>query len=184
MSRLIFLLEEPSLKAMLEQLLPRVLPKVRFFCITHEGKQDLEKSIPRKLRAWKEPEVRFVVVRDNDGGDCRRLKKRLQRLCERAGRPDTLVRIPCQELEAWYFGEPAVLATAYSQEGLARLGARARFRDPDAIVNPSAELERLVPEFQKIAGARRMGASLSATGNRSRSFQVFLAGVRLAGMSG
>ena len=26
-----------------------------FLCVAHEGKQDLEKSIPRKLRAWREP---------------------------------------------------------------------------------------------------------------------------------
>ena len=40
-----------------------------FICVPHEGKQDLEKSIPRKLRAWREPSAHFIVVRDNDGGE-------------------------------------------------------------------------------------------------------------------
>lgn len=50
---LIFLLEEPSMKATLENLLPKIIPpEINYKCIAHEGKQDLEKSIPRKLKAW------------------------------------------------------------------------------------------------------------------------------------
>ena len=41
-----------------------------FQCVPHDGKDDLERSIPRKLRGWREPGVRFVIVRDNDRGDC------------------------------------------------------------------------------------------------------------------
>ena len=77
MSRVVFLLEEYSMKVLLEGLLPRLVPCLPFLCVPHEGKQDLERSIPRKLRAWREPGVRFVVVRDNDGSDCRALKARL-----------------------------------------------------------------------------------------------------------
>jgi len=62
--KLVFLLEERSMKEFLRGLLPRILPAgCEFQLIPHEGKSDLEKSIPRKLRAWLEPEVRFVVVR-------------------------------------------------------------------------------------------------------------------------
>jgi len=68
--RLVFFLEEPSMKAFLEQLLPRYFPKLTFQCVTHAGKQDLEKSLRRKLAAWNRPGDRFVVVHDNDGGDC------------------------------------------------------------------------------------------------------------------
>jgi hypothetical protein len=50
---LVFLLEEPSMKALLDVLLPRIIPEnITFKCIPHEGKQDLEKSIPKKLKAW------------------------------------------------------------------------------------------------------------------------------------
>lgn len=176
-SRMVFLLEERSMKILLDALLPRLYPDLQFLCLPHDGKQDLEKSIPRKLRAWREPGVRFVVVRDNDGGDCHALKARLRKLCEEGRRPAALVRIPCQELEAWYLGDPAALASAFEDEALAGIGNQTRYRDPDVVARPSDELEKLVPAFQKISGARRIAPYLSKEENRSRSFQVFLEGV-------
>lgn len=166
------------MKVLLEGMLPRLFPDLDFLCVPHEGKQDLEKSIPRKLRAWKEAGVRFVVVRDNDGGDCHALKARLHGLCREGRREDTLIRIPCQELEAWYFGEPEALAEAFSDDRLREIGQRSRYRNPDAISDPSSELQRLIPEFQKVSGARRLAAHLSPTRNGSRSFQVLLEGIR------
>jgi hypothetical protein len=177
MSRVVFLLEERSMKILLEGLLPRLMPGISFICIHHDGKQDLEKSIPRKLRAWREPGARFVVVRDNDGGDCHQLKKRLVEICCEAGRADSVIRIACQELEAWYFGEPAALAKAFGDARLEDLQKKARYRDPDAIHQPSREIVRLIPEFQKISGARRMAPHLTRKGNFSRSFQVMLKGI-------
>lgn len=46
MSRIVFLLEEPSMKVLLNGLLPRIFPEMQFVCIPHSGKSDLEKSIP------------------------------------------------------------------------------------------------------------------------------------------
>lgn len=172
MSRVVFLLEERSMKILLEELLPRLVPGMPFICIPHEGKQDLEKSIPRKLRAWREPGARFVVVRDNDGGDCHLLKESLAEICIAAGRPDSVVRIACQELEAWYFGEPAAMAEAFGDPRLKYIGKKARYRDSDIIPKPSREIVGLVPEFQKISGARRIAPHLTREGNHSRSFQV------------
>ena len=51
-----------------------------------------------------------------------------------------------------------------------------RFRDPDNVVQPAKALAQLIPAFQKRIAARAMGKLLSRE-NRSRSFQVFLAGV-------
>ena len=178
MSRLVFLLEEPSMKHLLQNLLPRLIPGVDFLCIPHEGKTDLERSIPRKLLAWNEPGTRFVIVRDNDNGDCHRLKARLRALCVQGGHPETLIRLPCQELEAWYLGDLNALADAYADPRLRRLAGKAKYRNPDALPHPAAELAKLLPAFQKQTAARRMGARLSGDGNQSRSFQVFLAGVR------
>lgn len=177
MKRAIFLLEERSMKALLDTLLPRLFPGLPFLCVPHEGKQDLDRSIPRKLKAWREPGVHFVVVRDNDGQDCIALKRRLTGLCRDAGREDTLVRIACQELEAWYLGEPSALAAAFHHDDLRALGARARFRDPDAVARPALELRTLVPGFQKVSGARRMAHHLTREHNRSRSFQAFIQGI-------
>ena len=165
------------MKALLDRLLPRLFPSLTFRCVAHEGKQDLEKSVPRKLRGWNMPGDRFVVVRDNDGGDCHALKDRLLGLCRQGGRDDSLVRIACQELEAWYLGEPGALADAFQNEKLRGIGARARYRNPDAVATPSKAIKRLIPEFQKISGARRMSQFLSKERNRSTSFQAFLCGI-------
>lgn len=177
MKRIVFLLEERSMKTLLDGLLPRLMPNRTFICIPHEGKQDLEKSIPRKLRAWREPGARFVIIRDNDGGDCHALKQRLAGLCRDAKCHDALVRIACQELESWYLGEPEAMAKAFGDARLRDIGNKSRFRDPDTIQQPSKEITRLIPQFQKISGARRMASHLSRNGNNSRSFQVMIEGI-------
>ena len=177
MKKLVFLLEEESMKVLLDGLLPRVVPDLSFQCISHQGKNDLEKSIPRKLRAWREPGVRFVILRDNDGAHCVGLKERLLKICRDAGREDTLVRIVCEELEAWYLGEPYALAEAFENEKLAGIGQKAKFRRPDTVQQPSNALKQLVPEFQKVSGARTMARFLSRERNRSPSFQALLSGI-------
>ena len=177
MKKVVFLLEERSMGVLLDALLPRIFPELHFQCVPHEGKNDLEKSIPRKIRAWREPGVQFVILRDNDRADCVATKRRLQQICSNAGRPDTLVRIVCQELEAWYLEEPDAMAEAFEDEKLRRIGRRARFRDPDNVRQPSDELERLVPSFQKVGGARSMAQFLSRERNRSPSFQSLLSGI-------
>jgi len=176
MSRVVFLLEESSMKVLLDELLPRLFPTLPFLCVAHEGKQDLERSVPKKLAAWREPGARFVVVRDNDNGDCRALKQRLVGLC--TARADTIVRIACQEVEAWYLGDPIALAQAFEDRKLAEAGRRARFRDPDTVPRPAKALEELVPTFQKVSGARRLAAHLDPARNRSASFSAFIDAVR------
>jgi hypothetical protein len=178
MRKVIFLLEEASMKAFLEAFLPRIMPDLDFLCLSHEGKQDLEKSIPRKIKAW--VNAVFVVVRDNDNADCLTIKARLQHICQENGRSDVLIRIACQELEAWFLGAPQTLAEVYLRPKLSQLGQKAKYRNPDRLGSPSMELIKLVPEFKKIDGARRMGTLMPMveTQNRSKSFRVFLEGVK------
>ena len=179
MTKLVFLVEEPSMADLLDGLLPSLFPALRFQCVPHDGKQDLEKSIPRKLRAWREPGVRFVVARDQDSADCRQVKARLADLCRNAGRADVLVRVVCRELEAWYIGAPAALVQAFpeARRPLLRELNRARYRNPDTVVRPSEAIAGQIPEFQKRSGARRMAAGHLSRENRSRRFQAFLEGV-------
>jgi len=182
MARLIFMLEEPSMKGLLEGLLPRMVPGWEagrhFLCVPHEGKSDLEKSLPRKLRAWREPNVRFVVVRDADVAPCTATKGNLTRLCVEAGRPETLVRIVCRELESWYLGDLDALAEAFGVRHAVSPAVRKKYRDPDRIVRPSSAVKALAPSFQKGSGARAMGAVLRPEENTSHSFRVFVSGVR------
>jgi hypothetical protein len=181
--KIVFLLEEPSMKAFLDGLLPRLFPGWvegrDFHCIPHEGKSDLDMSIPRKLSAWREPGVCFVIVRDNDNADCIEVKLRLREKCTRSGRGETLIRLVCQELESWYLGDLEAMDRAFASR-LDTQRYKKRFTNPDALKKPSAEIERLIPTFQKRSGARRMGQCLNLQlhKNRSRSFRVFVSGVQ------
>jgi len=179
-TRLVFLLEESSMQEVLEIILPKILPAgVEFLCIPHEGKQDLARSIPRKLRAWRSPEVRFVVIHDQDSVDCVVLKQQLLKLCEEGGRPETLVRIVCHELESWFLGDLGAVETAYQLSGLAKRQQGRKFRQPDELNNAAQELKRLVRRYQKLEGARRIAPHMNlGDANRSRSFHIFLAGLR------
>ena len=177
MGRVIFLVEEISMQVFLDIILPRIFPDLEFVCITHNGKYHLDRNIVDTLRGWRVPGDRFVIVRDNDGGDCYELKERLQDLCRQGGREDTLIRIVCQELEAWYLGEPDVLAEIYGDDRLQNIGRQAAYRNPDARSKPSADLEKLAPGFSKSSAARRMAQRLTRESNRSHSFAIFLSGV-------
>lgn len=181
MTKLVFLLEERSMAEMLRIVIPRLLPgtieKRDFILIPHNGKSELEKSIPRKLRGWNEPGVRFIVVRDKDQADCRSLKKRLTDLCSRTGRHDTLVRIAVHHLESWYLGDLRAIAEAYAAPAIAKRQSESKFQDPDRLSNAIEEIQKLVPEFQKIAGARSIAPHLELSQNRSTSFRVFAQGV-------
>ena len=180
--RLVFLLEEPSMKALLDGLLPRLFPgwvaDVHFKCVPHQGKSDLDKSIAVKLRSWRIPNDRFVIVRDNDNADCMILKVRLKKLCQDNARPDTLIRLVCQELESWYLGDLAALSLAHPNQDIDTAHFRKRFSKPDDWQKPSVELARIIKGFQKIGGARLMSQYLGVDTNKSQSFQVFVAGVR------
>lgn len=186
--RLVFLLEEPSMKLLLAGLLPRLFPgwveHTHFLLVPHEGKSDLDRSVPKKLRAWQIPGDRFVILRDNDNADCVNLKARFVQLCADCGRPDTLVRLVCQELESWYLGDLVAMAHAYGDAKIDSPGHRKRFADPDSWQKPSVEVARLVPAFQKGSAARRMGSALRSGVNQSSSFSAFVSGIeRMTGLT-
>lgn len=129
------------------------------------------------MRAWQHPDDRFVIVRDNDNADCIDVKGRFRALCLDNHRPDTLIRLVCQELESWYLGDLKALAAAFGNPKLDSAANRKRFAAPDSWQKPSVEVQRLAPVFQKIAGARAMASHLGNPNNRSSSFRVFVTGV-------
>ena len=172
---LVFLLEEPSMEAFLRVLLDRFMPGIDAILIPHQGKSDLEASIPRKLRGWNDPAARFIVVRDQDSSDCKVLKEQLAALC--TSRPNTLVRIVCHELEAWYLGDLEAVALAFSKPAIVSLQATKKFRNPDRLGSPSRELAKLVPAYQKVGGSRDIAAHFQPARCRSPSFKAFFSGV-------
>ena len=177
MIELYFMLEEPSMKELLKMILPRVLPEgVQYYLIKHEGKQDLEKSLPRKLKAITQ-DARFIVVRDQDSADCYEVKQRLCAICSSSGRADTVVRIACREMESWFLGDLQAVEKAYNIGGLSRRQQQRKYRNPDGLNNAAQELKRLVPTYQKISGARTIGQHMDINNNCSVSFRVFIEGV-------
>lgn len=172
---LVFFLEEPSTRDFLEAVLPRVLPAhITPHFLVFEGKQDLEKQLVWRMKRWLRPNSRFVVMRDQDSGDCHAIKNRLLGLCQQAGRPTAKVRIVCKELETFFVGDWRAIAAGYSQPKLAAQAQKAKFRQPDRLGSPSAEIKRLIPTYQKREGARTISPHLDLTRNQSTSFRVLL----------
>lgn len=175
--KLVFLLEESSMKELLDVLLPKILPeKVEFVTIPHEGKTDLKKSIPKKLKGWMEPEAKFVIVHDQDSNDCKVLKAELKELCEKYDRT-VLIRIPCHELEAWYFGDLNAVSMAFGRD-LTKLEKKSKYRVPDQIQNAKKEIQKLLPEYGQREGARKIAQYMDIDANTSYSFRVFVDGVK------
>lgn len=176
--KIVFLVEESSMEHLLNGILPKILPgEIEFKVVPHQGKQHLQKSIPIKLRSWNEPSVRFVVVQDKDSWDCRILKQELVDLCNQAGRPDTLVRIACNELEAWYFGDLKAVGQAYGID-VSKYTGRSKYRTPDNIANAKEEFKKVVKTHQQISGAKAISPYIVIERNKSHSFRVFVDGVK------
>jgi len=137
MRELVFLLEEPSAKAMLESLLPRLLQSgTGYRLIPFEGKQDLEKQLVRRIRAYQNHHARFIVLRDQDSHpDCLQLKRRLLDLCAQTTKAERcLVRLACTELETFYLGDLQAVETALSITQCAgSLGVQPEVESADAV---------------------------------------------------
>jgi len=176
---LVFLLEEPSARYLLEGLIPRIISRehmLRF--IVFQGKQDLEKRMTKRLRAWGSPSAKFVVLRDQDSGNCIQVKNGLVERCNSGQRPNALVRVACRELESWIVGDLVAFADEFSVPAARRAAGKKKFSSPDNLVNPVTELEKLFPCYQKVDGARRMGLRLSPDQNNSISFKIFCKGIQ------
>lgn len=182
MNELVFLLEEPSARAMLESLLPRVLQAgTKFRCIPFEGKQDLERQVTRKIRGYQNPDARFIVLRDQDSHpDCKRVKQHLLDLCHASGKANQcLVRIACTELETFYLADLSAVERALNLPGLARHQPSRKFRFPDSLGSPSNELKALTEgRYEKIASSRAIGEQLDLDNDRSPSFRNLLSAIR------
>jgi hypothetical protein len=178
MKKLVFLLEEQSMKETLEYILPLIFPNnIPFLCIPHEGKSDLQKSIPRKLLRWRDPDVKFIVVHDQDSADCIGLKRLLLSLAAEGRRSDTLIRIVCTELESWFLGDMRAVEKAFNID-LKHYKNKALFRNPDSIQDAKQELKKLAPKYQQVSGSQSISKFMDIENNRSHSFNVFISGIK------
>ncbi len=194
--RIDFFVEEPSAEAALGNLLPRILPEeVAFEIRNFQSKDSLLKELPKRLngyKSWFPADLRIVVLIDEDRQDCKQIKAHLERAAQQAGlktkskgrKFQILNRIVVEELEAWFFGDVEALVTAYPKIP-ANLANKEKYRDPDAITGGTWEvLERLLQRYgyysgglPKIEVARKISGFMDPARNRSKSFQVFRAGL-------
>ncbi len=189
------LVEETSAEYALTALVPAILPGVDYVVRRYQGKHDLLKKLPQRLLGYARypgaADARVVVLVDRDDDDCRALRSRLDEMAVEAGLTATgdgrtvLNRIAVEELEAWFFGDPQAISSAYPRVP-ATVATRAGLRDPDAIVGGTWEaLERVLQRhgYHK-AGLAKTEAALCIADymdverNSSRSFQVFRDGLR------
>lgn len=165
------------MKEFLLSYLGRIMPnwqnEQHFLLITHEGKSDLDKSIPRKLKGWQQPDDCFIVLRDNDGADCITVKNKIIELIPQTHRSRVTIRLVCQELESWYLGDKNALKTTYPESHAVVDSLIKKNPDPDKLKKPSDLLKKNIPNFQKNDAARRIGRLLDANTNKSHSFIVF-----------
>ena len=179
MSCLAALVEEPSAALFLKAVLPSILPEdVKLICVSFQGKQDFESNIERKIRNWRMPDTKFLLIRDRDSEDCLSVKKRLSSICKKAGRQDALIRIACGELESFYLGDLKAVALAFGKKTPSQ--TLAKFRNPDQLGNASQELGKIIGSSeQKLKWARTISPLLAIDGsNRSHSFNVLISGIR------
>lgn len=186
MARIEILTEEKSMQETLSILLPRILHgnwrlNENYFIRSHEGKSDLQKSIPNKIKVFSkyhEP-AGIVIVHDQDSNNCKELKKYLLNICKENGTCPVLIRIACKELESWYLGDMQAISHAYPSFKIAQYRNKAKFRNPEQL-NAADELRRILPEFQKVASAKAISIHLSIVEeeNKSESYQQFVRGIQ------
>lgn len=178
------LTEETSMEIFLRGLLPRILPEaykldVNCFIRPHEGKSDLKKSIPKKMRAYPRYgyPVKVLVIHDQDSNNCVELKKALVKLTETSSNSiPCVVRIACRELENWYLGDLEALEEIYPELNSNIAKRRVKFNSPDR-VSGAHELGLLTNNFSKTGAARSLGPIIKIEENSSTSFQQFVSGI-------
>ena len=185
------LVEEPSMEAALELLLPKLLADTSFKIHTHQGKLDLLTKLPAKLRgyaSWIPATWRIVVVVDRDDDDCEDLKQQLEDSATQAGLPTrsttkgsagyvVVNRLAIEELEAWYFGDWKAVCAAYPRVP-SSIPAKAEYRAPDAIKGGTWEAFLRVLQnagyfttgLRKIEAARAIAEHMVPSRNTSPSF--------------
>ncbi len=187
------LVEEPSMKALLQILLPKILGKISFDVHSFQCKADLLKHLPNRLAAykyWLPNDWRILVIVDRDRDNCAKLKQSLEQMAKSANlltrsssagkNYSVITRLAIEELESWYFGDWQAVRAAYP--GVAgTIPRKSPFRVPDAITRGTWEsFERILKKagyfktgLRKIEAARSIAPHMDVFDNTSHSFCVF-----------
>ena len=173
--------EERSAKEMLEIVLPKILTdNCRLFAvISFEGKQDLQKNIQFKLQHYNIPDTKFLIMRDQDSGNCKEIKQQLLQKIINSGKKDvSIVRIACHELESFYLGDLEAVKLGLKLNNTPSQN-NSKYRNPDNLANAKQELRRITQQqYQTVSGSRAIAPFLKLDGtNKSSSFGFLLSGI-------
>lgn len=188
------LVEEPSMEAFLEGMLPCLLPADCTFAIhAFQSKDDLLRKLPSRLRGYRRhlpDNWRVIVMMDRDNSECQEIKANLEKEAREAGlitRTQTsddawqvVNRIVIEELEAWYFGDWAAVHQAFPKVS-PNIPKQSKYRDPDAIRGGTWEaFQRILQargyypqRLAKVDAARKISPFINPDHNRSHSFKKF-----------
>lgn len=181
--RAIVMVEEESARLVVEGLARRLAIDHLLKVIPHEGKSDLERSIPRKIAGWRSPRApRFLVARDGPADARDALKAKLMALVPEPARSRTRIRIVVHELESWFLGDPTALVAAglATSANAERKAHKLAQRNLCILSNPVQELHKIVGERGKIGLARAIAPHLDPMRNTAASFASFVAALRWA----
>lgn len=201
LEKLIVFVEEYSMEAALERILPKLLGDVEFDIFRFQCKDDLLKHLPNRLKGysfWLPASWVILVLVDLDNDQCRDLKMQMDKMADSAGlltktaagdghRFQVVNRIAIEELEAWFFGDWQAVQIAYPRVS-PNVTRNAAYRDPDAIAGGTWEaMERVLKRagyfssgLRKMEFAREVAQYLEPERNTSRSFQAFFSAVSAA----
>ena len=173
---IVIFVEEPSAYEIARALARKLDLQDRVTILKHYGAGDMERSYVKKIANDPFSDSKFLILRDADNSDCKALKRNLLEKVPSNKRDRTLVRIVCQELEAWYLAQPDALRAAGALErpiSKAKLGGNV-----DSIANPKRLFLRHAHDKGQVEHARRIGAYLDIGSTRSASFKHFVAGLK------
>lgn len=190
-----FLVEEQSAEAALEYILQSLLDDDTYRIISFQGKRDLLKKLPQRMKGYKSQDCYVVVLVDSDGQDCEELKDQLEQAASQAGlltktaaagankQVRVLNRIVIQELEAWFFGDVEAIRAAYPR--VPDITNKKKYRVPDAIQQTWEKLEEILQQagyhksgLRKIEAATQIAKHMQPNRNCSQSFQAFRDGLQ------
>ncbi len=165
-----------TLETLIRKHHPKLIEGLQWWVLKFNGKRDLEKNIPQKMRKWHFGDSLFVIMRDNDGGDCKVLKERLAMLASNSGKPFK-IRVVCQELESWFLGDNQAVTKSYP--GCSFSNETGKYRNPDRMTNASQELAELTGDSSIVQRASLIAPHLNPARNVSRSFQLLFETLQL-----
>lgn len=177
MQRLVAIVDEPSKDIFLRNLQRRLdwLNRVPTEYQIANGYPEILRLVDAVTR-WRDPNMRFLILCDQDSANCHERKRRLSERVIGRHRGQTLIRIVCPELESWYIGDPGAVQRLFPHVRVDRHPAIFR-PPPDQLAEPAKWLMRQTGE-RKRGLAEMFGNTISTTQNRSHSFQTFLQGLQ------